>query len=53
MLSHKHYAAIAVIIAVFAHSQAKALEQYTGQYADAPHREWYDSQLNKARSSCC
>jgi hypothetical protein len=53
MLSLKHYAAIAFVIAIFAFSQAKAREQYPGQYANAPHREWYESQRNKAGSSCC
>src|ERR1700677_1157124 len=49
----KHYAAIAFVVALFAYSQAKAQEQYPGQYANAPHHKWYESQRNKAGSSCC
>ena len=50
---HKHYAAIAFVVALFTYSQAKAREQYPGQYANAPHHEWYESQRNKAGSSYC
>ena len=50
---HKHYAAIVFVIALFAYSQAKARELYPGQYANAPHHDWYESQRNKAGSSCC
>jgi hypothetical protein len=53
MLSHKHYVAIAFVVALFVYSQAKAREQYPGQYANAPHHEWYESRRNKAASSCC
>jgi hypothetical protein len=33
--SDTHHAAIAFVAALFAYSQAKAREQYPGQYADA------------------
>jgi hypothetical protein len=55
MLSHKHYAAIAFVIALFAYSQAKARELYSGQYANVPPaiKKWYGEQRNKAGGSCC
>jgi hypothetical protein len=51
---HIHYAAIAIVIAIFA-TPAKARELYPGQYANVKPeiQAWYQAQRNKAGGSCC
>jgi hypothetical protein len=51
--SRTNYAAIAFVVALFAYSQAKARQQYPGQYADARHVNGTRVNPTRPGSSCC
>ena len=45
--------AVAGSLALSSFSSLSAKEHYPGEYANAPHRQWYEAQKNGKGLSCC